>query len=144
MTQWLRGFGAALVLFFAAHAASAQQAPGLDLDDLLAGATRVAQAIDSGQAADLWEGASPTIRRGMGTPAFVNGLRARMALGTPAMRRWIQIAPLTAGPRDGVPPGNYMNFVFLAQFANGQQLHETVTLRWDEDRVWRLSGYMVH
>lgn len=136
-----RHLAALLLLLGSWGPAIAQSAP--DLNGLLAGAVRVVQAIDAGQAADLWNAASPVARQNISTDAFVTGLRPRMAMGAPQARQWVQITPVAVAPGENVAPGQYLNIEFLARYADGRAVRELVTLRLDDDQTWRLSGYTV-
>jgi hypothetical protein len=44
---------------------------------------------------------------------------------------------------DKLPPGMYVSIEFLATFAGGKTQRELVSLRLDEDRTWRFTGYFL-
>lgn len=122
-------------------AAPDQRAAGPDLNALLRGGTQVAQMIDAGQAAELWDNASPAVRPKLSTAQFVAGLQKRLALGQAQTRKWVQTHTISATPGDGAPPGRYVAIEFTATFRNRQTLSELITLRQDEDQIWRFVGY---
>ena len=43
----------------------------------------------------------------------------------------------------GGPDGDYAQVLFECEYANGQELHETVTLERESDGVWRVMGYLI-
>lgn len=43
----------------------------------------------------------------------------------------------------GGPDGDYAQILFESEYADGQQIHETVTLERESDGVWRVMGYLI-
>ncbi|WPH17334.1 DUF4019 domain-containing protein [Variovorax paradoxus] len=125
--------------------ASAQPAQEqLDLNALQAAGVQIAQAVDRNQAAVLWDGASPAAKRVVTREAFVASLqRSRAALGAVASRTWLGLSRQFVGAGDKLPPGAYINIDFVTTFAEGKTQRELVSLRQDEDKVWRFVGYVV-
>jgi hypothetical protein len=108
-------------------------------------ARQVLALVDAGRADEVWDGASPAIRRIVPRAEFLmrvaadrKRLGAVVSRGDPAIDR----ERYAAGGR--VPQGEYVNVAFPTRFANVEQpVRELVSFRLDEDRVWRVSGYSV-
>ena len=106
-------------------------------------ALKVAQLVDSGQVAQLWEGASAVAKKAVDRESFVNHVtRERTQLGALRGRGGASITRVQYGPAAKVPEGLYVNVSFPSRFTNvAQPVRELVSFRLDEDRTWRLSGY---
>lgn len=108
-------------------------------------ALRVAQQVDAGRMAEVWEGASVVARRSGSSESFVTqvgGDRAR--LGALVSRGNASVTRVQYPAGAAVPEGLYLNVSFPTRFANNAQpVRELISFRLDEDRVWRVSGYSV-
>lgn len=58
-------------------------------------------------------------------------------------RNWSNIARQQVQAGAQVPPGTCINIEFSTTFAAGQNLHELISFRLDEDKVWRFTGYFL-
>src|SRR5690349_14438282 len=68
-------------------------APSVDPDAVVQAALTVAQLIDQGQTAQVWQGASPVARAAATEKQFVDGIATRRnALGTPVSREWTSVS----------------------------------------------------
>ncbi len=113
--------------------------------EMVQAARQVLTLVDAGRADEVWDGASPAIRRIVPRAEFLMRLAADrerlgavVSRGDPAVDR----ERYAAGGR--VPQGEYVNVAFPTRFANVEQpVRELVSFRLDEDRVWRVSGYSV-
>lgn len=104
-----------------------------------------AQAVDAGQAAQLWQSASQVTRGAIQQKAFVAALvQARRPFGQPVRRQWTAINLRDVTVQQGTAkPGRYGNVDFDTLFADNQRGHELVTFRLDEDGQWRFAGYVI-
>jgi hypothetical protein len=112
-------------------------------EDMIAAAHQVVALIDAGRAQEIWEGASPAVRRIVPRAEFLMQVEAdRARLGAPVSRGEPTVSRerYVAGGR--VPQGEYVNIAFPTRFATTDApVRELVSFRLDEDRVWRVSGY---
>lgn len=121
--------------------ASAQE---LDLNALLGAGQRITQIVDQNQAGTLWDGASALTRKSVTRDTFANAIQTtRRPLGAVVARNWSNIARQQVQAGAQVPPGTYINIEFSTTFAAGQNLHELISFRLDEDKVWRFTGYFL-
>lgn len=106
-------------------------------------AQQVLQMIDAGQAGQVWDMSTEVVKRIVPRNDFVAQVTARRnQLGAPVQRGQAAVSRTQFQAGGDVPEGLYINIVFPARFANSQQpVHELVSFRFDEDRVWRVSGY---
>lgn len=130
-----------------AATAPAQAAPrsvGVDPNAALNAAVQVAQMVDAGRLAELWEGASAVTKRATPRQAFVDGVtRMRRANGAVAGRAWMAVRRQQLDGSNNTPAGNYISVELSAQIAGGKRVRELVTFRVDEDGVLRFSGYVM-
>jgi hypothetical protein len=112
-------------------------------EEMIAAAHQVLALIDAGRAEEIWEGASPSVRRIVPRAEFLMQVEAdRARLGAPISRGELALSRerYVAGGR--VPQGEYVNIAFPTRFTNTDApVRELVSFRLDEDRVWRVSGY---
>lgn len=108
-----------------------------------AAAREVARLVDSGQAGQVWDGASAVTRRQVARGQFVEGVQQdRQRLGELVSRGQASIGRVQYAEGAAVPAGTYLNVSFATRFANSAQpVRELVSFRLDEDKVWRVSGY---
>jgi Protein of unknown function (DUF4019) len=105
-------------------------------------ALQAAQLIDQAQTAVLWQQASAAARSKVTAEAFSKGvMQSRAGLGTVTQRRWATLNLQQTVGGSALPPGEYFGCEFIASFSSGRTLHELVSLRLDEDNVWRFAGY---
>ena len=125
---------------------AAQQAQVAKQDaEMTAAAQRVAQLVDGQQAATVWDGASAVARKAVTRDVFANNVNAdRAKLGALVSRGKPSITRVQYPAGASVPEGIYLNVSFPTRFANNAQpVRELVSVRLDEDKVWRTSGYSV-
>lgn len=123
----------------AAASARADIAPSALRDAALT----VAQAVDAGQAAQLWQSASRVTRAAIAQRAFVDSVVAsRKPFGQAAQRQWsdIRLRDVSAQQGQTTPPGRYGSVEFDTRFG-GRRAQELVSFRLDEDGQWRFAGY---
>lgn len=126
------------------------RAPGQEVDpaSMLRAALQVARMVDDGQIGETWDGASEPVKAIVARPLYVrNIVKARQALGASSSRAWTTIMRQQITPQKATagkaPAGDYVSVVFATTFANGRNGSEQVSFRYDEDHIWRLSGYIV-
>jgi hypothetical protein len=117
----------------------------VDIPRLGMAAMRFIKAIEQGQHDVLWDAASASIRRAMGREAFVALMAQRHgALGRGRSRRWAAVRVDQPSQRPRWQPGTYAVLEFSVMFGEtGAPHRETVTLRREDEGVWRLAGYAV-
>jgi hypothetical protein len=117
----------------------------VDITRLGMAAMRFIKAIEQGQHEVLWDAASKAFRQSMPRDAFIDSLTHRHGvLGCGTGRRWTAIR--VDRPEGHVQwlPGTYARLEFSVSFGAAEAPHrEVVTLRHEEQGVWRLAGYGV-
>ncbi|AXI84288.1 DUF4019 domain-containing protein [Xylella taiwanensis] len=106
-------------------------------------ALKVAQLVDAGQIAQIWDGASVVAKQAVRRDAFIEQIGVeRGRLGTVIARTHGVVTRVQYGTGMQVPAGLYFNVSFTVRFANASQpLRELISFRQDDDNIWRLSGY---
>lgn len=119
-------------------------AQALDLNALMGAGQQIALIVDQNQAGTLWDGASPVMRQSVTRDNFARTVQAaRQPLGAVAARSWTGITRQQVGAGAQLPPGNYLNIEFFTTFAGGKNMRELISLRFEEDKVWRFTGYVL-
>lgn len=123
----------------AAPAAAGQRHDG----DFARAGLQVAQWVDAGRLAELWDNASPSARKAVDRQDFIGRVQqARAQAGDLLSRGPAAVSYARFGPGAQVPAGLYANVGFTSRFTRTlQPVRERVSFRLDEDGVWRLSGY---
>lgn len=112
--------------------------------DVIAAALKVAQMIDAGQVAQVYDNASPAAKRVIQRQDFINGVATDRSRVGAVTARGKAVVTRTSSDGAGVPAGLYLNVSFPTKFANAAQpLRELVSYRFDEDKVWRVTGYSI-
>jgi len=127
-------------------APAAQQAAARDVDPntLANTALQLLQAIDRDQAGALWDASSSVTKRSAKREDFVAYVgRTRKPLGTASSRSWIGVRREVVGNGAPLPPGLYASIEFSSQFQGKRTAKELISLRQDEDGLWRFSGYVI-
>ncbi|MCL1634253.1 DUF4019 domain-containing protein [Luteimonas sp. SX5] len=111
--------------------------------DTTQAATQVLGLVDANRIAEVWEGASPTMKRLVTKDEFIKQVTIdRNRLGAPASRGKAVVSRSQFNAGGQVPAGLYINVNFPTKFAKAPQpVRELVSFRLDEDKVWRVSGY---
>lgn len=108
-------------------------------------AAAIANMVDHGQVAQVWNASSDVAKKAVAEDKFVQATEAdRAQLGTATSRK---VQEITRGVSDGqkLPAGYYVNISFSTQFSKyPKPVRELVSFHLDKDRTWRLSGYTVH
>lgn len=128
------------------RAPAQQQAVAQDIDPntLANGALSVLRGFDADQAADLWDGASAIAKRAVKRADFISQVgKSRKPLGAPLERTWVAVRRQQVTGGTQLPPGTYASIEFVTRFQGNRMARELVSLRLDEDRVWRLAGYVI-
>jgi hypothetical protein len=131
----------------AAPALSRQQRARVATQDaeIIDAARKVMSLVDSGRIEEVWEGASPTIKRLVPRGEFIDQVASdRVRLGAVLSRGGAEVGRERYAAGGRVPQGEYLNVATPTRFAGqSQPVRELVSFRLDEDRVWRVSGYSV-
>jgi len=148
----MRGLLLAGVLF-GALSVSAQQTPD-GFADQQAGLARqdeqmrqagweVMYMMDFGQMGEIWDAASQAMKNAVPREGFVGQMVAdRVRLGALVERGSPSITRSSSDGSTGVPAGLYINVMSMTRFTNqATPLRELVSFRFDEDRIWRVTGY---
>ncbi|HHW4678451.1 MAG TPA: DUF4019 domain-containing protein [Xylella sp.] len=106
-------------------------------------ALKVAQLMDAGQIAQIWDGASVVAKQAVRRDAFIEQIAVeRGRLGKVIARGHGVVTLAQYGTGMQVPAGLYFNVGFPVRFANTlQPLRELISFRHDDDNIWRVSGY---
>lgn len=126
--------------------AAAQPAAPRDIDpnSLANTALQLLQAIDRDQAGLLWDQSSSVTKRTARREDFVGYVgKNRKPLGAASARNWISVRREVVGENAALPSGLYASIEFSSQFQGRRTAKELVSLRRDEDGLWRFSGYVV-
>jgi hypothetical protein len=123
-----------------------QQAALKKQDAEIADAARqVLALVDAGRIGEVWDGASAVMKRLVPRDEFINQVGSdRDRLGKPVDRAEPDVSrtQFPAGAR--VPQGMYVNVATPTRFEKSPgPVRELVSFRFDEDRIWRVSGYSV-
>ena len=139
--------GAATRAAGAAPAQSREERARLAAQDaqIVAAARQVLSLVDGGRIGEVWEGASPAMKRVVPKGEFVRQLALdRRRLGVVVSRADPAVGRERYAAGGRVPQGAYLNVAFPTRFARTEgAIRELVSFRLDEDRVWRVSGYSV-
>ncbi|MGO4222332.1 DUF4019 domain-containing protein [Lysobacter sp. TAF61] len=129
-----------------APALAQKAAPARDIDpnSLATAGLQAAQLIDSGRAAEVWDGASAVAKRSVDRKKFTDSVTAqRKPLGATMARRWTVVSRHSTPGTEQLPAGTYANVEFDTLFAGNRAGHELISFRQDEDGTWRLAGYVL-
>jgi len=130
----------------ASPAVTAASAPAADIgpSNVVQAATEIAQLIDGGQIAQVWDGSSPVSQRAVGRDKFVATITSqRKPLGAPVSRHWTAVTRNVVQNQKAAPDGYYVSARFETHFAGDRVASELFSFRYDEDGTWRLSGYAI-
>lgn len=98
--------------------------------------------IDAGQTDIVWNNGSSLVRNNVDRDDFVATIaKARAEAGALSTRTW-RIIKRKHSKGEQLPPGEYAAVDFTV-LAGGKSARETVTLRHDEDGIWRFVGYVI-
>lgn len=128
----------------AAPALTEQQAAAIRQQNvaMAQGAARVAQMIDQGHAAQVWDDASSVAKQVVSREAFVRQIDADRAQVGKLVSRKLAAITRSESRGGGTPAGYYINVSFATRFANEKQpVRELVSFHLDSDKTWRVSGY---
>ncbi|HJR72901.1 MAG TPA: DUF4019 domain-containing protein [Luteimonas sp.] len=111
--------------------------------DMTRGAQQVIALVDANRIGEVWDGASPTMKRLVSKDEFVKQVTIdRNRLGAPAGRGQAGVSRSQFAAGGQVPAGLYINVSFPTKFAKApQQVRELVSFHLDDDKTWRVSGY---
>jgi len=109
-------------------------------------ALRLVRVIEQGDIGTLWDAASALVRTSLSRDDFIASLTVqRRALGWGTERRWAAVRIDRAGAGGALPAGTYAVLEFSCRLGEARSRYrERVTLRHEEDGVWRLAGYQAH
>ena len=107
-------------------------------------ALQLAALVDAGRMGELWDGASPVVKRVAARNDFIEGITAaRKRHAAVTARQWLAVRRQAHAGTQNVPAGHYVSVELQVALADGKQIRELVSLRMDEDGTARLSGYVV-
>lgn len=111
--------------------------------DMTRGAQQVIALVDGNRVGEVWDGASPTMKRLVTKDEFVKQVTIdRNRLGAPGARGKAVISRSQFAAGGQVPAGLYINVNFPTKFAKAPQpVRELVSFHLDDDKTWRVSGY---
>jgi hypothetical protein len=139
----------AAVITFAASTtllAQSQAQDEVSVDAVLSQAQATLRQIDSRvTAAAVWDSASPLMRSALKKEAFLARIENdRVDVGPIAERTWQSITRTVNAETNAerVPAGNYISINTMAQDVNGQLMRELISFRLENDRKWRMTGYV--
>lgn len=141
----LRACTAALAILGTSTTLLAQRLDDVPVDALLSQAQTAFRQIDAHEAAAVWDSASPVMRRAVKKEEFVTRIDSdRAEIGQIAGRTWQSIsrAVNSDANADRIPAGYYININSLAQDGSGQLMRELISFRLEDDRKWRMTGYV--
>lgn len=106
-------------------------------------ADQIVQLVDQNKTGEVWDGASAVAKSAVTRESFVQQIASdRRKLGAPVTRTRVATTRAAYGPGDQVPAGNYINVVIATKFANvPDPVRELVSFHFDDDKIWRVSGY---
>ncbi len=115
----------------------------VDLPRLGMAAMRIIGAIEQGDPGVLWQAASPLVKATTGRDVFVSALlEGRRPLGRGIGRRWTAIRVDRSREGASLPAGTYAALEFSVSLGDPAiPFREVVSLRREDDGVWRLAGY---
>lgn len=125
-------------LFFAAIGAHAQETQ--TLDNAMATANSWLAQADADQAEAMWQSSDGVLQKNISKNAwkkYLTGLHRQW--GALKTREWLQVARIS--DPNGLPPGEYLNVIYSATYANAPML-ETVSLM-RNGNSWTPVGYTV-
>lgn len=128
-------------LSFGALAAEKDMSPA----DVVGMGVQVLQEIDIGQAANVWENASPLLKSQVARDLFSGQTsERRRGFSAGGDRVWVTVSrnrfPQAAPPAP--PAGLYANVLFVTPGTAGESLSELVSFRLESDDRWRIVGYV--
>ncbi len=139
-----------LTLMIGSAAYAAPVPNDLNPANFLTSANQVVQNIDQGHIAEIWAGASVSVKPMVSKDIFVKNVTlARQPLGLATSRVWRSIQRQTIpANKSGAPGGEYVSVSFQTQFAGPRvdvaSIHyELISFHADADGVWRLAGYYI-
>lgn len=111
--------------------------------DMTQAAGQVVKMVDANRIAEVWDGASPTMKRLVTKDEFIKQVTIdRNKLGAAGARGQAVVSRSQFAAGGQVPAGLYINVNFPTKFAKAAQpVRELVSFRLDEDKTWRVSGY---
>jgi Protein of unknown function (DUF4019) len=122
----------------------AAAAPEIGAAQVASAGEEVVKLVDQSRFTDLWNSASFATPKVAQQSQFNSDLvNSHQPLGAPTSRTWMVVARQTLGADKGSIAGQYLNIEYETRFARGDVKRELVSLRFDEDRVWRFAGYVL-
>lgn len=111
--------------------------------DMTRGAQQVLALVDANRVGEVWDGASPTMKRVVTKDEFVKQVTIdRNRLGAPGSRGQAVVSRSQFAAGGQVPAGLYINVNFPTKFTKAPQpVRELVSFHLDDDKTWRVSGY---
>jgi len=111
--------------------------------DMTRGAQQVLALVDANRIGEVWDGASPTMKRVVTKDEFIKQVTIdRNRLGAAASRGQAVVSRSQFAAGGQVPAGLYINVNFPTKFAKAPQpVRELVSFHLDDDKTWRVSGY---
>ncbi len=130
----------------AAPQAAAARTTATDIgpSNVVQAAAAIAEMIDGGRIAEVWDGSSPVSQKQIDRKKFVDTITAqRKSLGGPVSRHWTAVTRQIVNNDKNVPSGYYVSARFETRFGS-RTVSELFSFRFDDDKTWRLSGYSIN
>ena len=129
-----------------APASPAGAAAEVDANAMLGGGMDVLRIVDQDKAGELWEGATPSVKKRVTRADFIGQVaQHRAGLGAPQQRSWVAINRQVMVDADPNVAVQYLNVEFDTRFANAGSriVREMTSFRLEPDGVWRFAGYIL-
>lgn len=111
--------------------------------DMGQAALQVMQLVDANRIGEVWDGASEAMKSVVSRDEFIRQISSdRSRLGAVAARSAPEVTRSLFKAGQQVPEGLYINVRSATTFeGHPEPVRELVSFRFDQDRVWRVSGY---
>lgn len=108
-------------------------------------AASIAEAVDAGKSAQVWDTASAVAKKATGRDAFVKTTETERDKLGKVMSRKLEAITRVESKGGKLPAGFYVNVNFVTQFAEqAKPVRELVSFHLDSDKTWRMSGYKLY
>ena len=113
------------------------------IDASTAAAIHFLDLVDSGQYEQSWQSAAAYLKKDIPLEEWIKRLSAVRSVSGKLIDRKQKDYFYTKEPKNGIPPGEYMIYIFTSKFEHKDDLTETVTLMLEDGKIWRVAGYFI-
>ena len=131
---------ALVIIFYPSYSKKPDQ-QRLDASSLAA--VHFLELVDAGQYEQSWQGAAGYLQQEIPLEEWTSRLSEVRSAAGKLLERKQKDYIYTKDAKQGIPEGEYMVFIFNSTFATKQNIHETVTLILEQDKIWRVAGYFI-